>query len=359
MPQVVLFSFSKNYAKISQYADTVDTPIMTSFITQESLEDLFIQAELNGQAGWQYTETDEIYWMNLPDVSQSYECHTDLQDGLSIVSVRDRIMQNLQGVTPEEETSGDIGLTFFLSGKVQTQFHGLTEVYEELIGHYNFHAYEGLAETEQWLAVQPFSRLYIDFDPVQLFSGWHTDQWSHLPVEIQQILEGENHPFILHSVITPEMHQVIQQILHCPYIGAFKLLYLQGKARELITLALQPFLPKAIVSTRTLKSADIELVHHAKNLFVAQLDRPPSMAELSKQVGLNEFSLGQKFKQVFGTTLFRYLHDHRLEVARQLLSDRSLRIEEISRRVGFANRSYFAAEFRKKFGVSPKNYRRQ
>jgi AraC-like DNA-binding protein len=36
-----------------------------------------------------------------------------------------------------------------------------------------------------------------------------------------------------------------------------------------------------------------------------------------------------------------------------------LRIEEIARQVGFANRGYFAAVFRKKFGLTPQQYRQQ
>ncbi|MGF1540836.1 MAG: helix-turn-helix transcriptional regulator [Pleurocapsa sp.] len=91
--------------------------------------------------------------------------------------------------------------------------------------------------------------------------------------------------------------------------------------------------------------------------MVNNLDNPPSLSSLARQVNLNEFSLKQGFKQVFDTTVFRYLHQHRLEMARQLLVNSDLNIQIISQQVGFANRSYFAQAFRQKFGVNPKQYR--
>jgi AraC-like DNA-binding protein len=104
---------------------------------------------------------------------------------------------------------------------------------------------------------------------------------------------------------------------------------------------------------------EIERIYHAKDILIRQLDDPPSLIDLAQQANLNIFALKQGFKHVFGTTAFKYLHDQRLEVARQLLVTQPLRIEEIARQVGFANRGYFAAVFRKKFSLTPQQYRQQ
>lgn len=86
------------------------------------------------------------------------------------------------------------------------------------------------------------------------------------------------------------------------------------------------------------------------------MDQPPSLINLARQVGLNDCTLKRGFRQVFGKTAFGYLHDYRLEQARQLLQERELNISEVAHTIGFASRSYFAAAFRKKFGVSPRDY---
>jgi AraC-like DNA-binding protein len=80
------------------------------------------------------------------------------------------------------------------------------------------------------------------------------------------------------------------------------------------------------------------------------------LIELARQVGLNDFKLKQGFRQVFGTSAFKYLHDYRLEKARQILALGEMKVEEVALRVGFNSRSYFALAFRQKFGLNPKQY---
>lgn len=45
-----------------------------------------------------------------------------------------------------------------------------------------------------------------------------------------------------------------------------------------------------------------------------------------------------------------------MEKARQLLQEDTMTVAEVSYAVGFANRGYFAAAFKRKFGVNPSAY---
>ena len=86
---------------------------------------------------------------------------------------------------------------------------------------------------------------------------------------------------------------------------------------------------------------------------------PPTLAELARQSQINECALKRGFRQVFGTTVFGYLHNYRLEYARQLLDQGTKTVIGVAHTVGFASRSSFARAFRKKFGVNPAQYLRQ
>lgn len=97
----------------------------------------------------------------------------------------------------------------------------------------------------------------------------------------------------------------------------------------------------------------------AKDILNANFDNPPSLTELARQVGLNDCTLKRGFREVFGTTAFGYLHDYRLEQALQLLQERHLNISEIARKVGFASYTSLSKGFRRKYGVSPKQYQTQ
>lgn len=48
---------------------------------------------------------------------------------------------------------------------------------------------------------------------------------------------------------------------------------------------------------------------------------PPSLLELSRLIGLNDYKLKTGFKEMYGTTVFGYLREQRLEKAYRLLME--------------------------------------
>jgi AraC family transcriptional regulator, transcriptional activator of the genes for pyochelin and ferripyochelin receptors len=60
--------------------------------------------------------------------------------------------------------------------------------------------------------------------------------------------------------------------------------------------------------------------------------------------------------QVFGTTVYGYLHDYRLEQAQHLLELGQLSVAEVVRSMGFRDRQHVAAAFKKMYGLPPRDY---
>jgi AraC-like DNA-binding protein len=154
------------------------------------------------------------------------------------------------------------------------------------------------------------------------------------------------------------MQVTLHQILQCPYQGAIKQMYLEGKVLELAALQFAQFTePNELAhSEPLLKQDDIDRLHHAKEILLTQFNHPPSILSLARQVGLNDFKLKQGFRQVFGTTVFGYLRDYRLEQARLLLLEKQMSVQQVARAIGYTHSGYFAKAFKQKFGVSPKIY---
>ena len=49
------------------------------------------------------------------------------------------------------------------------------------------------------------------------------------------------------------------------------------------------------------------------SLYLTQrMDDPPSLVELARKVGINDYKLKVGFREVFGTTVYKYLHTHRM-----------------------------------------------
>lgn len=86
---------------------------------------------------------------------------------------------------------------------------------------------------------------------------------------------------------------------------------------------------------------------------------PPSFPALSRKIGLNDYKLKAGFKAMFGTTVFGYLREKRLEKALLLLQQGEMNVTETSSAVGYSNTSYFAEGFREKYGVNPSAFARR
>jgi AraC-like DNA-binding protein len=98
----------------------------------------------------------------------------------------------------------------------------------------------------------------------------------------------------------------------------------------------------------------LDRVHYARDILHQRLDNPPNLGELAQLVGLNECTLKREFRSCFGKTIFKYLHDYRLERALQALivGDRS--VKEVARMVGYHNLAAFSRAFSKQFNINPR-----
>ena len=105
-----------------------------------------------------------------------------------------------------------------------------------------------------------------------------------------------------------------------------------------------------------LRSADIERIHEAKDILISNMQNPPSLFDLARQVGLNDYKLKIGFRQVFGTTVFGYLRECRMERARLLFEERKLNVAEVAFAIGYTHLGHFADSFKKQFGIKPSSY---
>lgn len=75
-----------------------------------------------------------------------------------------------------------------------------------------------------------------------------------------------------------------------------------------------------------------------------------------KQTGLNLFKLKRGFKSLFGKTVFAFIRQERMKIAKQLLDDKKITVLEAAIKVGYSNPSHFASAFRKEYGINPGKY---
>lgn len=209
----------------------------------------------------------------------------------------------------------------------------------------------------QFPAKQPICLVELAIAPT-LLQTVLKDEVGSFPATFRQCFHQPNHFYWEQGIITPAAMTTLYQILHCPYHGATQRLYLESKAWELIVFELnQPKEIHASPGDPPLKSDDIDRVYQAHGILIQNLHHPPSLLELARQVGLNDYKLKRGFRQVFGTTAFGCLHQHRMEQARQLLEIQKVQVVIAAHSVGYSSLSSFHRAYKKYFGVNPGAYR--
>ncbi len=104
------------------------------------------------------------------------------------------------------------------------------------------------------------------------------------------------------------------------------------------------------------KSQNIRLaVEYINAHYAEQL----SLEQVAAQVYLNPDYFSRAFKTETGQTFVNYLTDIRLQHSVRLLENTALRVQAIAQQVGYYNASYFSTTFKKKYGMSPYDYRRK
>ncbi len=207
---------------------------------------------------------------------------------------------------------------------------------------------------------QPFLEVGFFMQP-ELMRSFAGNNEGLLPKELQHLIREPNEQTYHRSgTATQTMQKVAQQILNYPYQGVAKRIYLESKVLELlgILVAQEVDIHNGNTNLHPLRPDVIDRIHYAKEIILQKLDNPPSLNELARLVGLNECSLKQGFRSCFGTTVFGYIRNHKLEQARKLLEAGEMNITEIAYAMGYTSRSPFAAAFRKQFGVNPKQYQK-
>lgn len=94
--------------------------------------------------------------------------------------------------------------------------------------------------------------------------------------------------------------------------------------------------------------------------FIAQhYTEPLTVETISTVVALHPNYAMSLFRKTFGTTLTRYVTQHRVQHAQRLLATTDTKIVDIAFASGFASASRFNAAFQAECGCSPREYRRQ
>ena len=149
---------------------------------------------------------------------------------------------------------------------------------------------------------------------------------------------------------------LFQEIEQCNEMGNYAEKYLETQILDCLSMMIN----RVNESDETFSPVNLVLsdkVHEAREIMTTQYQNPPSLHQLATMVGTNECTLKSAFKQEFGETVFQCLFDHRMSLAVNYLKETSWPIAEIGLLLGYEYQSHFCTAFRRKYGMSPTDFR--
>ena len=204
------------------------------------------------------------------------------------------------------------------------------------------------------LQVEPNSWIVSVLISIKKFHGLFSQEADYITFLSE---DNKDKKYYKDGVISPSMAIVLNQLINYNLNQSIKSLYFKGKGYELLSLYFNrnedadveqcPFL---VDETNVIK------IRKAKDIIVSRMAEPPSLHELADEIGLSLKKLKEGFKQIYGDSVFSFLFDYKMEVARKLLEAGNDNVNEVGHKVGYSTSSHFIAAFKKKYGTTPKKY---
>lgn len=262
--------------------------------------------------------------------------------------IKDDYTMQLRSVLPM------VDLTFWIQGYIEILHSGIQEQISPGLGHLTF----GL---EQQLELKYAAGMPIAICEIRLSTALFDelmDELGHARYSSALILAGREN-LIFHQSILPKVQAILQDLRSHPFAGPMRKMFLEGKTLELALWLQQTLFEDEVPAQRgriRLRKEDIARVREACGILEKRMEQPPSLLELSKLAGISDSKLKAGFKELFGTTVFGYLKEKRLDKAKELLEMERINVCEAALMVGYSNPSHFAASFRERFGCNPSEW---
>ncbi len=101
-------------------------------------------------------------------------------------------------------------------------------------------------------------------------------------------------------------------------------------------------------------------MNHARETLVQALTSeipPPSVREISREVGMSERKFESLFKAAYGMTYYNFFVELRMKRAGELLAEGNCSVSEVARMVGYQHLGHFSNIFKRYYGCLPRDFR--
>lgn len=198
--------------------------------------------------------------------------------------------------------------------------------------------------------------IYCQLDELEAITGLQAE--SVAKVLAKGLLPQPGNKTEEFQALTTNINLIARDIVASNLKGGLRLTYVQARCIELLCLALAELMRPTTPEERIrLTEADLAKIERVHDRLFREFAAAPTIAELSRESGLNRNKLITGFKQQYDKTITEFTQERRLDEGKRLLQKTDLPIIDVASQVGFNHQSNFATAMKKHFGKTPKQFR--
>lgn len=242
---------------------------------------------------------------------------------------------------------------FNLKGHAQFVYHQGHYVLE-LPENHSLLLYNPETELPLHIVLSPGTSMISVLMSIRKFHALFTTEADYIP-----FLSAENRDkkYYKQNALSPSQTIILSQLWNEQIHVSVKGLYCKGKIYELLSLYFNRNTETSAEQCPFLMDEEnVQRIRQAKEIVIERMAEPPGLKELAEEIGLSLKKLKEGFKQIYGDSVYSFLFDYKMEVARKMLESGKYNVNEVGLKVGYSTASHFIAAFKKKYHTTPKQY---
>ncbi len=176
------------------------------------------------------------------------------------------------------------------------------------------------------------------------------------PSPILQAMLNQVPGFLVYERLDPDVLMSLRQLTDTRRGDALAAFFYRINVQQLVYQVIDRLLRRDAGQHRPLAPADTDRLFRVRTAILTDLAIPPQLPQLARMAGMSQTRLKDQFRQVFGTSIYAYFQQARMEQAALLLRQEGCSVAETGYRLGFENMSHFSRLFKKHKGITPKKY---
>lgn len=273
-----------------------------------------------------------------------------LFDGVTVMRMR----LEMERYTEVRTRTDVLEINFCAGGRFETQFsmqdHVLMKPGDMAVSCYD--GYHGKS-SESWFPLGYYEGICLEVEPVDA-GRWLERNAPAFSVNFKALKENLlGNKWYLSSPAGPRCEHVFRELYES--MDYMKPCFSRLKVLELLMLLSD--IPRMDREKMYCSVRQVELIRHLRDHLVMEREHYVSLAQLAAEHDISVSHMQKLFKQIYGVPVYRYIKEYRLEQAAVELVQTGKLVTQIAQENGYDNASKFSESFKKRYGMTPSQYR--